>query len=569
MKIIKYSLLLTSFFMHCLYSASIKNEELSSQDVQALKLIGAMQECLKLSEQTSLNYLQNNNLQKNDIKNQFITYLESYITTFGQLSEKQGGFLQGYKNSYYLGSNKLVDQPITPLEYVVLLNTLEKASKNIHWQNAIQLTLLVNKNGINREQKFTIDEIIIAIRNIPLPSFYSMSNILMTAGAVAAIAGGAYIAYNLATNKDFQLFGYDNPFLEKSTNDIDPILSKDKSILSITTPDQSAQPDQEVDNASTSTHLTSTPHQADQLLQSDDSSNDTSTNTDATSSPTLNDQSLQSDQKADNAIPMQELQESDDTTPMEQLQDFADTTPTAHAHNESDQPIDDADDTSSVQEQQDTNWLSKHKGKIAIGATALAMATPQGRTQVKKITTKAKPIVDEIKKRTQQEISNLKSNIARQKEKEALEKAQREGRSLKNAKLNKKELQTVYETGELRGKRVKGDIYQNINDGKAMSLEQFKNQYKHATQDKNKAAMKYLEALEELNVVNNPDAYRWKHITKEAPTQLEIDHQAQIVAAAKKDLVRASSRVNKEAKNYKENIDMLKQDIKDYGYFTE
>ena len=548
--------------MHCLYSASIKNEELSSQDVQALKLIGAMQECLKLSEQTSLNYLQNNSLQKNDIKNQFITYLESYITTFGQLSEKQGGFLQGYKNSYYLGSSKLVDQPITPLEYVVLLNTLEKATKNIHWRNTIHLTLLVNKNGINREQKFTIDEIIIAIRNIPLPSFYSMSNILMTAGAVAAIAGGAYIAYNLATNKDFQLFGYDNPFLEKSANHIDPILSENKSILSMTAPDQSLQSDQTLNDTSTST-----PN--DQSLQSDDNSNDTSTNTDATSTSTLNDQSLQSDQKADNAIPMQEMQDSDDTTPMEQLQDFADTTPTAHAHNESDQPIDDADDTSSVQEQQDTNWLLKHKGKIAIGATALAMATPQGRTQVKKFTTKAKPIVDEIKKRTQQEISNLKSNIARQKEKEALEKAQREGRSLKNAKLNKKELQTVYETGELRGKRVKGDIYQNINDGKAMSLEQFKNQYKHATQDKNKAAMKYLEALEELNVVNNPDAYRWKHITKEAPTQLEIDHQAQIVAAAKKDLVRASSRVNKEAKNYKENIDMLKQDIKDYGYFTE
>lgn len=87
--------------MDCLYSASIKNEELSSQDVQALQLIGAMQECLKLSEQTSLNSLQNNNLQQNDIKNQFITYLENYITTFGQLSEKQGGFLQGYKNLYY------------------------------------------------------------------------------------------------------------------------------------------------------------------------------------------------------------------------------------------------------------------------------------------------------------------------------------------------------------------------------------------------------------------------------------------------------------------------------------
>jgi hypothetical protein len=178
--------------------------------------------------------------------------------------------MQSYKTSYYLGSKKFADTPITPLAYVVLLNTLEKASKNIYWRNKIDLTLLVDKNGIRKEQQFTIDEIIIAIRNIPLPSFYSINNILMTAGAVAALAGGAYIAYNLATNKDFQLFGYNNPFLEQSTNHIDPLVSQDKNVLAITPADQSVQSDQEVDNASTSTHLTSTSHQAEHALQSDD-----------------------------------------------------------------------------------------------------------------------------------------------------------------------------------------------------------------------------------------------------------------------------------------------------------
>jgi hypothetical protein len=72
--------------MHCLYSASIKNEELSSQDVKALELIGAMQECLKLSEQASLHADQNNSLQQNNMNLQFTNYLKEYITTFGQLS---------------------------------------------------------------------------------------------------------------------------------------------------------------------------------------------------------------------------------------------------------------------------------------------------------------------------------------------------------------------------------------------------------------------------------------------------------------------------------------------------
>lgn len=67
-----------------------------------------------------------------------------------------------------------------------------------------------------------------------------------------------------------------------------------------------------------------------------------------------------------------------------------DTTPIADVDNEPDQPRDQADDTSLAQEQQDTNWLLDHKGKIAIGAAALAMATPHGRAQVKTVTTKAK-----------------------------------------------------------------------------------------------------------------------------------------------------------------------------------
>lgn len=118
----------------------------------------------------------------------------------------------------------------------------------------------------------------------------------------------------------------------------------------------------------------------------------------------------------------------------------------------------------------------------------------------------------------------------------------------------------------LNGEKVSGDIYKSMLAKKVPPLQNIKMEYKHAVQDKNKATMKLLKEQEDLKKLNNPDAYSFRYWPTDKPTTID---QLEVVATAKKDLVRASYRLNQAAKNYKKNIEILKKDVKDYGYITE
>ncbi len=192
------------------------DQQLSEQDTIALHLIGAMQESIKLNGQLQLQLATLEiAAQANNLKAQFAGFLDGYLTQFGQVYEKQSGLMNAYRNVYLIASKDNQDLAITPNEYQLLLKVLQQAAQSSDWRSTINLELSVRKNDLIVKKDLKLHEIISAIEQVPLPTNYSMTNILAGAAALAAIGAGTWIAYNLATDQNYQVFGY-NPFIRSA-----------------------------------------------------------------------------------------------------------------------------------------------------------------------------------------------------------------------------------------------------------------------------------------------------------------------------------------------------------------
>ncbi len=197
MKIINKIMLAIAIYCTGIDAQQALTTELSQQEATALRLIGAMQESVR-EYQSLQNQIKNNTTitKINSLKMIFAQSLDQYLTMFGQVYEKKTGLFGGYQFAYHIASKKNQNEPITPNEYTMLINTLQQAAQPSDWGKTINLELSVIKNGLINKKTLTLQEIINGIKQVPLPTNYSITNIAMSAAAIAALAIGAAIVYN-------------------------------------------------------------------------------------------------------------------------------------------------------------------------------------------------------------------------------------------------------------------------------------------------------------------------------------------------------------------------------------
>ena len=132
-------------------------------------------------------------MQMNESKFLFARLLDAYIAYLGQVYEKKGFF----KNTYYIASNSNPTMSIMPNEYNLLIETLQVAAQQTDWGKTLNLTLpVIAESRLISDKNFNLNEIITAVRNVPLPAGYSTAAILGGVAATAALGAGAYYAYN-------------------------------------------------------------------------------------------------------------------------------------------------------------------------------------------------------------------------------------------------------------------------------------------------------------------------------------------------------------------------------------
>lgn len=131
-------------------------------------------------------------IQMNEYKNAFASLLNEYIVHLGKLYEKKSGLLGGYRTNYYLSSRHDQSVAITPHEYPLLLQTLDDAAKQSNWGDEINLDLLSQQeNGVTSSKNLKLNEIISAIRQVPLPVNFYTTATQIGAGVATAAAIGA------------------------------------------------------------------------------------------------------------------------------------------------------------------------------------------------------------------------------------------------------------------------------------------------------------------------------------------------------------------------------------------
>ncbi len=181
------------------YQIQSSDHNISKNDRLALELIGGMKESLNISE---LNNSQQTAITpqasfiENKAKLLFNQLCDQYLTQFGQVYEKKGGLLHGYRKIYYIAAKDNQNQPITAEFYPLFYEILQRACQHLDWGSTINLELSVIKNGIFIKENLNINEICRAVEQVPLPKNYSLSSIIASAAAITAIAAGAYLVYN-------------------------------------------------------------------------------------------------------------------------------------------------------------------------------------------------------------------------------------------------------------------------------------------------------------------------------------------------------------------------------------
>ena len=144
---------------------------------------------VKMSEQAADDL----GMQMNESKFLFARLLDAYIAYLGQVYEKKGFF----KNTYYIASNSNPAISIMPNEYNAFVQTLQSAAQQTDWGKTLNLTLpVIAESRLISDKNFNLNEIITAVRNVPLPAGYSTTAILGGVAATAALGAGAYYAYN-------------------------------------------------------------------------------------------------------------------------------------------------------------------------------------------------------------------------------------------------------------------------------------------------------------------------------------------------------------------------------------
>lgn len=176
--------------------------ELEKDDAIAFRLLGGMQGALNAYKTAEiLGHPQEKTIQKNVSAGTFSQCLGQYLTTFGMMHEKKGSIMQGYKTVYALSDKHYDHKPLTPQEQPVLIDLLEKAIKINHFKSLISIEVEIKKNGLIEKQACTLEQILAAIKQIPVATNYSLVSILTNVGIASALALGAWVAYHAITNK--------------------------------------------------------------------------------------------------------------------------------------------------------------------------------------------------------------------------------------------------------------------------------------------------------------------------------------------------------------------------------
>ncbi len=191
-----------------------KVPEISQQDREIVDIILSMEEAINLHQNAQQQIDAANGifgynkkplssdvmgrlvLQMNQYKASFTKLLDTYLVRFGQVDEKKAGLFGFYKTSYYISSKENQTLSITPNEYTLLMKTLENATKQPDWAKTVFVELsLKDENGSAIAKALTLNEIIAAIKQVPLPAQYSTAAIVAGVAAAGVLAVAAYYGY--------------------------------------------------------------------------------------------------------------------------------------------------------------------------------------------------------------------------------------------------------------------------------------------------------------------------------------------------------------------------------------
>lgn len=115
--------------------------------------------------------------------------LESYLASFGQCYQQDGMMI--------ISSRYKKDQPITPKEFNQLIAVLQNGYKQFGSDIKVDLPLA-------KAPQVSIQDVMGYINNMPVPAQgWSYSSYAKAAGLAAAIAGAAYVGYNIYQGKDW------------------------------------------------------------------------------------------------------------------------------------------------------------------------------------------------------------------------------------------------------------------------------------------------------------------------------------------------------------------------------
>lgn len=156
-------------------------DQISIKNQNTINIIFQMEESVALSDQHS-----------------FKNLLDTYINQFGQVYEKEEGFLNGYAIIYHIRSQENYNLPITPREISQLITILNQATYKTNWGDSISLDLPVtNFVTLKKAQKhFTLNQIIDVIQKpIDQPTEYSYKTKLATASILGALAMSCGLYY--------------------------------------------------------------------------------------------------------------------------------------------------------------------------------------------------------------------------------------------------------------------------------------------------------------------------------------------------------------------------------------
>jgi len=200
------TLLTTGLTIQCIQPAP-KSMTTNGQDAIAIEMIEGMQGALGINRfaQKQLPLAADQKMtdelmiQVNESKAAFTKLLDEYIGNLGRMYEKKGGFFT--RAAYYLSSqNENAGQltAITPNEYASLMLVLQDAAQVSDWGTTVRVMLPVMsyENNALSQKDLSLNEIIVALRNVPLPAGFSTAAIVGGVAATAAIGGAAYYAYN-------------------------------------------------------------------------------------------------------------------------------------------------------------------------------------------------------------------------------------------------------------------------------------------------------------------------------------------------------------------------------------